>query len=523
MKWFFLAHKATRRCLNSQQFHLHGGSNFVSGNRYFLASHSMERPKSMLIPYYSYQIRSLNSSHSFLNGTKNENYMKKVDLEIISREIIKPASPTPHHLRNFNLSLLDQILFDCYTPVILFIPNSNKATVTDVMSKRLKHLKETLSRILSQFYPFAGEVKDRLHIECNDKGVNYIEAQINDTLEEFLCHPDDEKARELMPESPHVQESAIGNYAMGIQINIFSCGGIGLSMSMAHRIMDFYTCTIFMKAWAAAVRGSPDTIISPSFVASEVFPNDPSQEDSIPLELKSSNLLSTKRFEFDPTALALLKGQVVASGSPPQRGPSRMEATTAVIWKAAAKAASTVRRFDPKSPHALSLPVNIRKRASPALPDNSIGNLVMPGIAICFPESQSDLPTLMGKLRESIAKLNSDYIESLKGEKGHETVKKMLKELKLRTNMTKVGGKFAASCIFNSGIYELDFGWGKPIWFYVVNPGSDSCVVLTDTLKSGGVEATITLPPDEMEIFERDHELLSYTTINPSPMRFLDH
>lgn len=303
-------------------------------------------------------------------------------------------------------------------------------------------------------------------------------------------------------------------------MNIFSCGGIGLSATMSHKIMDFNTYLIFIKAWAAAVRGLPETI-SPSFMASEVFPNHPSLEYVVPSNLTTKDVLSTKRFVFDPTALALIKAQLVDSTPPPSRGPSRMETTTAVIWKAAAKAASTVRAFGPESPHALLSAVNIRKRASPPFPENSIGNVFMSAGATCLPKSHPNLATLMSKLRESIANVDSDYIESVKGKKGHETVKEMLNGLNHLTSVTNVGDCMLATSVLNSGIYELDFGWGKPIWSYTVNPGNASFVVLSDTLKGGGVEATVSLSPDEMEVFERDPELLSYATVNPSPLRFL--
>lgn len=46
-------------------------------------------------------------------------------------------------------------------------------------------------------------------------------------------------------------------------------------------------------------------------------------------------------------------------------------------------------------------------------------------------------------------------------------------------------------------------------------------MVLMDMLKGGGVEAIVTLSRDEMEIFERDTELLSYATVGPSPLQFL--
>ncbi|GJU32740.1 putative vinorine synthase [Tanacetum coccineum] len=361
---------------------------------------------------------------------------------------------------------------------------SNKASLNDVITKRSKHLKESLSHILTQFYPIAGEVKDSLQIvensqssssslsetaigaqvlplfywhaknsvvfflghpcsfldgfvvflvkhrigvvtgskvsslirhlfllqiasmvafkktqdslqiECNDKGVYYIEARVNQTLEDFLSYPDDEKVRALNPESPRTVETSIGNFVIGIQVNIFNCGGIGLSTSLSHKIFDGHTYFTFMKAWAAAARGSPE-IHSPSFVAYEVFPNNPYLEFSMPAsKLMTTKLLSTKRFLFNSTALARLKSQSVACSSASKslnsRGPTRIEATSAVIWKVAAKVASNIRPFGPQSPHLFVSSVNLRKRASPPLPNESIGNIVDPTVAICFPESQPD-------------------------------------------------------------------------------------------------------------------------------------
>ncbi|PWA63627.1 Chloramphenicol acetyltransferase-like domain-containing protein [Artemisia annua] len=515
MKWLFAANKATRCLLNSRQHCFHG---YPKG-----CSHSQKSSmwsKSLLYGHQYNTLTTVNGTEPSYRSVKNgneKNNKKSVGLDIIGREIIKPASTTSHHLGTYNLSVIDQVFYDCYTPLVLFLPNNKMSSVTDVVN----HLKETLSQILTRFYPLAGEVKDNFHIECNDKGVNFMVARVNQNLKEFLQDPNDEKVRELFPESPTSAESSIGNYLIGVQVNIFNCGGIGLSTSISHKIFDGHTYFLFMKAWAAAARGTPHPI-SPSFVASEVFPNKHPLDFLVPSKLMNTELVSTKRFVFDPMAMASLVGACTSSFTS-IRAPTRMEATTALIWRAAAKAARTIRPCTPETPHSLFSFVNIRKRASPPLPYESIGNLVDIACGVSYPESQPDLPTLATETRESIAKVNSDRIESCKGEKGRDGINNLLKRL---VDLTDVSGN-ENHCLFvtsllNSGIYELDFGWGKPIWFYDMNAGFSRIVALNDTLKGRGVEAAVTLKSDEMEIFERDPELLSYASVNPSPLRFLD-
>ncbi|GJS05984.1 vinorine synthase-like protein [Tanacetum coccineum] len=208
--------------------------------------------------------RNRTSIRRVVNDGMDENNTRTVDLEIISTERIKPASPTSRHLRTFNLSAIDQLM----------------------------RLKESLSKLLTDYYPFAGEITDNLYIEYNDKGVNF--------------------------------------------------------------------------AWAAVASGlSP---LPPSFVASKLFPTSPSSfKNSLPSKLLTTEIRSIKRFVFDSKALASLKAQRVACTS---------SEPASLVWKAAAKAASSVRLFSPDYPHALGTMVNLRKRASPPLPKDSIGNIV---------------------------------------------------------------------------------------------------------------------------------------------------
>lgn len=99
---------------------------------------------------------------------------RSIEVETLAREIIKPSFPTPHHLRNLKLSLLDQIIPVEYTAVILFYRGNDD---THHHSHISQHLKQSLSETLKIYYPFAGIIKDHILVECKDNGVEYVEAQ----------------------------------------------------------------------------------------------------------------------------------------------------------------------------------------------------------------------------------------------------------------------------------------------------------------------------------------------------------
>ncbi|KAI8023176.1 (13S,14R)-1,13-dihydroxy-N-methylcanadine 13-O-acetyltransferase AT1 [Camellia lanceoleosa] len=100
----------------------------------------------------------------------------KVEVEIISKETIKPSSPTPHHLHTCQCSFLDQISPPVHMPILLFFETDADKLSNANMSDQLK---TSLSETLTQFYPLAGRLLDNISINCNDEGISYLEARAN--------------------------------------------------------------------------------------------------------------------------------------------------------------------------------------------------------------------------------------------------------------------------------------------------------------------------------------------------------
>ncbi|GKB04348.1 vinorine synthase-like protein [Tanacetum coccineum] len=112
-----------------------------------------------------------------------------MEVEIISKESIKPTAPTPLHLKTFELSILDQLIMPPYVPIILYYPNHTGDTIFQALERSVS-LKKSLSKTLTQFYQLAGMIKNDLSIDCNDVGANYVLALVHCRLDDFLRDPD---------------------------------------------------------------------------------------------------------------------------------------------------------------------------------------------------------------------------------------------------------------------------------------------------------------------------------------------
>ncbi|KAJ6721611.1 F21J9.9 [Salix viminalis] len=68
----------------------------------------------------------------------------------------------------------------------------------------------------------------------------------------------------------------------------------------------------------------------------------------------------------------------------------------------------------------------------------------------------------------------------------------------------------------NFELYGADFGWGKPTWLSpVFTRERKNVVCLIDTRDAGGIEAWISLSPEDMALYESNKELLEFSAANP--------
>ncbi|KAL1533422.1 stemmadenine O-acetyltransferase-like [Salvia divinorum] len=433
-----------------------------------------------------------------------------MNVEIISMEMIKPSSPTPNHLRHYKLNLLDQLIPAAYAPIVIFFPNHDAAAPFQV-----DLLKKSLSETLTRFFPLAGTIKaDELSIDCDDQGACFTKAKANCSLNDFLKCPDLKQIAQFLP----CGLTSTGLSTTNVQATEFECGGMALGVCISHRVVDGAALSFFLKSWANTAANVKSSL-APDFSASRLFPVDGSwlRDASMVMwgSLFKKGKFVTNRFVFGSVSVALLKARATAVGG---SSPTRVEAVSGFIWKHAM--AAYAERFGSKNePSLLTHLVNLRTRAAPKFSQESLGNLIWIASAMCEGEGDLGLPALVDEVRRSISGVDGQCVKKLGGEGGSKTMLKFIKEIE------QVGSENVHHLGFSSwcklGFYEVDFGWGTPVWVSSIDtsgPCFMNLVVLIDTRSGDGMEAWVTLEEQEMAVLEHDQEFTSFASLNLSPL-----
>ena len=443
----------------------------------------------------------------FLVAKRGEDNLKTATMEVqmVTTKLIKPASPTPSHLRTLKLSPLDRQFSFMVKPCALYYYPGGGG---DQVVERRKRLETSLSEKLSRYYPLAGRYMKETHsIDCNDDGVEYLEAKVEGLpLSQLLSRRD-----EMIPQLDHLSGGETSTPLASIQITWFDCGGIVIAVRIHHMVVDGFTAASFFNAWATASREGLEEgeLVSPIFGLTSFFPegnNLPKQKPMPPPKIFGMDKLVTRRLVLDEAKILSLKAK---ARDHDRREPSKVEVVTALIWRAlmGVSQAKHGRLKTSLASHA----VNLRPKIVPPLPPLCCGNLLT-RVAARFTVEDSfnmalpDLKDLIGLLRDaakhSIGEVPRQdlYSTAIKyRNEVHESIEKGEEDVFL----------FTSWCRFP--FYEADFGWGNPVWISRTHPPAQLTVLL-DNPGGDGIEAWVTLNPPDMLQFLRDDHILAFTS-----------
>ncbi|KAK9097348.1 hypothetical protein Sjap_022845 [Stephania japonica] len=436
-----------------------------------------------------------------------------MEVEEVSVEVIKPSTSTPSHLRTHKFSLIDQCIGHAHFPVFLFYSSPTTTTTTTHPSHILTHLRSSLSKTLTLFYPLAGRLNDPLnpHIHCNDEGVKFVHARVHRcTLSQALAPPD-HRLDQLSP-----KQHTTGDQLLGIQVTFFDCGGFAIGVYFSHKIFDARSLCTFVSCWASIGKIGESVAQQPRFDSASIFPAIDPPPTSSALPDFAAERVVFKVFRFEGSKIEFLKAK--AKGSGDERPPSRVMAVSALLWMVFAAMDGEKHR-----PCQLAMAVSLRGRLrmdSEAVNfhENTIGNSAVIPVSpqMAPPRDLTGLPDLVKVLNDMVRRIDeSDLVR--RGE-GTEILRLMDSY-----DAEAAGGEcrlYEVTSWLRLPFYEADFGWGKPVWFGYLLGRFKNFISYLDTKCGEGVEAWVWMTEEDMARFESMPELLQFA----APVRnALDH
>ncbi|PIA61524.1 hypothetical protein AQUCO_00300804v1 [Aquilegia coerulea] len=420
--------------------------------------------------------------------------------------LVSPKNPTPHE--TVFLSNIDQTLaFPVGTVFFFKVPHSMKFTSTLDIAERVK--KSVSEVLLIPYYFMAGRLNfnceaSRLELVCNNAGVLFVTATSELALKDLgdlrLPNPSFHHLIHRVGRS----KDFINTPIFTIQVTRFKCGGFSIGFVVNHSLLDGRAAAEMFDNLATICRGEgmkiysinndrtstkarvPPQIkfphkeyIKPSEISSPCSSFVP---PSSPLPVLQSH--TCKLFSFTPEMLNTLKDKALIKCS-------TFDAIVAHLWRTRTQAVFN----DPNEDSSVMFAVDIRSRMSPPLPHGFSGNAVVTASATAKVAELSEKPFsyCVEKIQESNKRITDEYVRSVID----------WLEVYKGVPCTSLSGNFYVSAWWKLPFYELDFGFGNPIYGGPVMGGYDDFVLLLSdgNSNSGGINAWICLEHEKMERF----------------------
>ncbi|KAM0028628.1 putative transferase [Helianthus debilis subsp. tardiflorus] len=441
-----------------------------------------------------------------------------MDINVNVSKLVKPSTPTPSTLRNFNISLFDDNIPNVKIPLILYYSTPHKEQ-NDVQTNIFTHLEVSLSKSLSEFYPLAGRYTyPSSFIDCSDQGALYIQAKANFQLSEFQGLKWELKSDMLQDFLPCEINKAggIDDPLLSVKVTSFDCGGVAIGMCISHKFSDVATFCTFINNWATRSQKTGNELefakYSPLFTLADRFPK-PCQQlnDEIAASSSFVNDSVLRTFSFKGYAITKLREKIMSEDSIIKHRPSKVQLIVALLWKAFVD----IDKANGQSKVSfVSQAVNLRNVLVPKAPENFCGNFVTLAnaqIKVSKGDNMVDLPLLVNLLHDSTNKTRSGSARALShSEKDYGFLSKpFLERLKSITGNSDVNVyTFSSWCKFS--FYTSDFGWGKPVWRSIADMKAPQSVIMMDDEEGDGVEAWVHMDKKRMCELERDLNIKAY-------------
>ncbi|XVF85149.1 hypothetical protein PTKIN_Ptkin17bG0095200 [Pterospermum kingtungense] len=200
-------------------------------------------------------------------------------------------------------------------------------------------------------------------------------------------------------------EAISKDIVIGIQFNVFDCGGIGVVVCISHKIGDPLSFFTFVNIWAAIACGEK-RLATPEFLWATLFPR---------------RSITGYKPKYSPNRSKTCNKEVCVYPIRPL-----IDALSAFIWSRFVDATQVQSR--PKAFSAVFHLVNLRARMDPPLPDYYLGNLYIFAMIVPSMDGIERCHNLVNQIRDSIRKINKEYTKRIQDREDHLDYVKMIAE-----------------------------------------------------------------------------------------------
>ncbi|TVU01506.1 hypothetical protein EJB05_53046, partial [Eragrostis curvula] len=417
--------------------------------------------------------------------------------------LVAPAAPTPRELKRLS-DVDDQEGLRLQVPFIMFY---RRDTSTEDGRDPARVIRDAISKALVHYYPFAGRLRElegrKLAVDCNGKGILFIEANADVGLEQFgdALHPPFPCFEELLFDAPG-SSAILDAPLLLVQVTRLTCGAFVLAVRLNHTVADAPGLVRFLRAVAELARGAAVLTVQPVWSREILEARNPPRpsfahreyDDGVivPVQLKDDMEQVQRSFFFGPPEVAAIRARL-----PPhlRKSSSTFEIITGSLWKCRTMALSP----DAEEETRLMFAVSAGQQGGKTrlrVPDGYYGNTIVYPVAISKAGELRARPVgyAVELVRKAKEQVNAEYAQSVAD----------LMVLRGRRPGFALGRHgFMVSDFTRLGFTDLDYGWGRPVYA----PSAKGYTIasflgpLTNSKGEDGVVVPMCLPGPAMDRF----------------------
>ncbi|KAG2321602.1 hypothetical protein Bca52824_014815 [Brassica carinata] len=452
-------------------------------------------------------------------------------IHVVEVSRVTPAPNSDSVLNSTNSLAIPLTYFDL--PWLVFKPAKRVFFYRLVESTRehfhsfiLPKLKLSLSLVLSYYPPLCGRItwdpnepKPSVVVSQNDAVlVTVAESDADFSLLSSYGQRPASELHNLLPQVPVSDDSAT---VLSLQITLFPDQGFSIGVAAHHGVSDGKTSTTFVKAWAHLCKQQleenrfvnvslPETL-TPSLDRSLIKDTSGLDEQMVKIvrSLKQDKTNVSRSLspipawelgdDFAFATLVLSRGDVErlrervkneSNLSHDQLHLSTLVVSYAYVWTCLVKA----RGGDAERPVSFLFVADYRERLDPPLPATYFGNCM-------FPAGSYDSKTAAEFAGEGGFVAAVEILSGLVKGFSSRKIETIAEEYKMVFDSADGSSQFGAVAgSTRLGVYESDFGWGKPVKVDAVSIDGSKISMAERRDESGGVEIGMCMNKAELDI-----------------------